>query len=131
MIHANLSMKINAKPADLVAALEHNKAAHREEYEKALGTWFEKLGNTLAELLTAAEAREVDRDYADPIWRLTKPVDNTELYDKYIGMFTMATDETIEISSEDYGCVVDDNWDWAVSAKATNSSYAVGSARRR
>jgi hypothetical protein len=36
----------------------------------------------------------------------------------------MAVEETIEISTEDYNCIVEDSWDWAQSASMMNSVYS-------
>ncbi len=121
MIHENLSMTVKVRPADLIEALRRNKAEHLEEYAKAVKVYLLDLRHKFSDLMEKAEAGDLTADYDV---RLNKPVDNTKLYDKYIGMFTLATDEVIEISTEDYGCVVDDNWSWAVMGKASNSFYS-------
>jgi len=121
MMHQNLSMSVNVRPADLIDALRRNKAAHLEEYARAVKVYLADLRTKFAELTERAEEADLTVDYNV---HLIKPVDNTKLYDKYIGMFTLATDDVIEINTEDYGCVVDDNWDWAVAGKASNMFYS-------
>ncbi len=120
-MHQNLSMHVNIKPKDLIKALEKNKEKHLAEYEKALKVYFADLCMKLQELLVQAEEKNSDINYGV---NLITPINNEKLYDKYIGMFKMATDEVIEISTEDYGCIVDDNWDWAVSASRMNTFYS-------
>lgn len=60
---------------------------------------------------------------------LKPPIDNSALYEKYLGMFSRVTDETLTFDAETYGCVFDDNWSWAVTVKFLNSTYAAS--RRR
>ncbi len=121
MMNRNLNIKISVKPKDLVDCLEANKQRHIEDYEKAVNVYWADLRENLAKLTKRAEAEDLADQF---VINMAKPVNNTALYDKYIGMFKICTDEAIEISSEDYGCIVDDNWDWATAALALNTSYS-------
>lgn len=125
MMHTNLSMRVKMRPQDLIKALEVNKADHLEEYASAVQDYFAEARRQLNALQRKVRAGDLDGELR---FMLVKPVNIEGLYDKYIGMFRMTTDEEIEISAEDYGCIVDNNWDWATSAKATNALYS--SARR-
>lgn len=120
-MHQNLEIKIRVAPATLVQALETNKAKHFADFEKAKAVFFDEVQDELKKLLKKAkEASELKTVH----YRKEPPINNEKLYDKYIGMFRMATDETIEISSEDYGCIVDDNWSWALTASVLNGAYS-------
>lgn len=121
MMHRNLNISVKIAPPALIDALVKNKLCHQDDYAKAMSVWLEDLVRRGLEIADAAGAGNIDADYSV---HLPKPIDNTKLYDKYIGMFSMATDDVVEISSEDYGCIVDDNWDWAVHATASNAMYS-------
>ena len=128
MMNQNLSMKVCIKKADLIAALEKNKKRHLDDYEKAVSVWFDDLRDKFTTLQASVEARDQKADYRV---NLTPPVNNEKLYDKYIGMFTLATEDVIEITAEDYGCIVDDNWDWARQATISNAFYSSKFSGRR
>lgn len=121
MQHVNLNISIKVKPATLITALQKNKSKHLEDYQKAVVVYFEDLEKRIKSLLEKAQEKDIKYQY---YLSLPIPINNEKLYDKYIGMFAMAINETIEISSVDYGCIVDDNWDWSVSASTINALYS-------
>lgn len=121
MMHQNLAVTIKARPAQLIEALQRNKARHLEDYKAAVVGYWEDLEAKIRQVEQSAADEDI---VADHTITLRKPINNEKLYDKYIGMLSMATDEVIEITSEDYGCIVDDNWEWAISAAASNSFYS-------
>lgn len=121
MMHQNLNINVTVKVADLIAALEKNKKKHQEDYKKALEVFFKELDQELHALWSHAHNKNLAVKYT---YNKSKPVDNSALYDKYIGMFKMSVEETSNISAEDYGCIVDDNWEWALSANLLNMAYS-------
>lgn len=120
-MHTNLDISVRVKTKDLIKALKANKELHLKDYKKALEVWFKDLKEIYISLLKEIETRNMNAKYEIC---LQSPINNEKLYEKYIGMFEMTTDDTIEISSEDYGCIVDDNWDWARTASVHNNAYS-------
>jgi hypothetical protein len=120
-IHRNLDINVKVPVAKLIEALISNKAKHLEDYSKAVTVYFRDMQELLSNLTYQSSQLNLSQDYTI---KLHKPVNNEKLYDKYIGMFQMTVDDTIEISAEEYGCIVDDNWDWAASAVVANSFYS-------
>lgn len=120
MNHQNLSMKVKVKLSDLISALEKNKQKHLDDYKIACEVYWEEAESELKKLYKEVKAKTAKQIYLHK----NPPINNEKLYDKYIGMFTLTVDETIEITTEDYGCIVDDSWSWAVSASTANAFYS-------
>jgi hypothetical protein len=118
-----INIIVKVKVADLIAALEKNKAQHLLDYEAAKAGYFEKINETLSNALKAAKAEDLAYNYN---FSLAVPVLNDKIYDQHIGMFKMAQDEFIEIDSQQYTSFVEDQWHWAVNAKLINSTYSGG-----
>ena len=54
---------------------------------------------------------------------LREPVDQTEDYERVIGMLEMAEETLVELSEGDYARYVLDTWDWSGNFYTTNSAY--------
>lgn len=115
----NITIKV--KVADLINALESNKAAHLVDYVEAQKGYFESLIKKSSSNLKAAKAANFEYDYNI---NLAKPILLEKTYDQYIGMFKMTTTEFLDIDSEQYRCFVEDQWQQAIYAKTINSSYS-------
>ena len=55
---------------------------------------------------------------------LKEPVNASATYDTYISLFGATASDTITLSIQDANAIIHDEWDWAVAAKTTNSSYS-------
>lgn len=116
-----MDLKIRVEKEKLIQSLLDNKKAHEAEYIEAHNAYFNKLRGDLADLLHDANQCA----FRDDQYRLhlQQPVDQTDMYDKYINMFRMSADDLIEIGVDEYTKFVEDQWEWAVSAKLFNSQY--------
>lgn len=118
---AAMDLRIKVNRDELIEHLKENKTAHEAEYQEAYTAYFNKLRSDIAELLHDANQCVFRNDG----YRLSlqPPVNQTEMYDKYIKMLSMSQDSLIEIGVDEYTKFVDDQWEWAVSAKLFNSQY--------
>lgn len=117
----NLNIDLKVPKTKLIEALAANKAKHQADYQKAVEGFFSDLSDSIFKLQAEVAAQNVSHHfYLNP----HKPVNNSANYDKYIGFFLLSVEEEIQISAHDYGCIVEDNWDWAISALASNSFYS-------
>jgi hypothetical protein len=119
MMHRNLDITIELKPSDLEDALKKNKSKHLEDYKKAVSVYFADLQREITTIEALVQAKDLDSEHTI---NLVKPINNEKLYDKYIGFFSMHIKPSVEISAEDYGCIVDDNW--SISAHRINTTYS-------
>lgn len=118
------ALKITVKKGKLIGFLKTNRQKHAEDYEEAVGAYFRKLKETLATFQAQAGANKFRKDNYH--LTLVRPEDRTEDYDRIIGMLEMAEGEDIEIDTEQYDCIVNDQWDWARRAYLSNATYKGG-----
>ena len=125
----NMSVKLNIKTTyavkTLVSWLRENKMLHLEAYQEALTAYTKKKAVLLDKLSVAVQAgKEDDITNAYYKWNtLVKPVDASKMYDEYIQLLNASDAESIELSAQDASAIINDSWDWAQSAKLTNSTY--------
>ena len=126
-----LNIKTTFAVKQVIAFLEQHLAAHKKEYAEAKAIYAEKVTEKLCILAAEADAQatkgyNVNRISADysAVVSLKVPVDATEMYEQYIAIFKQSTSKDVELSMEDANCLINDAWDWAQSAKTTNSFYS-------
>jgi hypothetical protein len=131
----NLSHTLNLKTTyavtTLIAALQKNKAAHIEEYNKACAAYDKKKSEKLVKLNEAvlsesanftSDMNKVKVAY-NSLTTLIKPVDASKMYDEYISILSFSTATDIELSTQDANAIINDSWEWAQTAKLSNSTY--------
>jgi hypothetical protein len=118
------TMQTMLMPKDeLIAALTKNRADHRVKFLAAQKGYRAKVVEELdAALDRARSGNEID---AFRVVQLPLPMDHTSEYDNAIEMLEMCVDDEIEISRQDYACLVRDEWGWKAAFTTTNSSYGV------
>jgi hypothetical protein len=118
----HLNIKVTVKIAEVIDALMANQMTHIEQYEEARVAYFKQLQAQLSELYGDAEEHVLRPDnYAI---RLVPPVNASKMYDQYIEMLTLAQEDTMVITTQEYQCFFADEWSWAQSAKLINSTYS-------
>jgi len=120
MFNGNLKLKVNIRTAKLIEALINNKAKHLDNYEKAVKVYFADLTTAIGKIAEQVAEGNLKTDHT---LNLPKPVNNKAEYDKYINMLIASNDEMVEITAEEYSCIVEDNWSWAIQALTLNASY--------
>lgn len=117
-----MSITVRVKVAELITALEKNKAEHEADYLTALDVYYADLQDKLDEMHgDALERKERTDNYS---LNMQIPQLESDKYQKYIDMFKMSEDSTIEIDTSDYDQIVRDNWDWVLRSKMLNASYS-------
>jgi phosphoribosyl-dephospho-CoA transferase len=118
MLHRG-SRTINVKKAELIAKINENKANHIVEYNKAVIAYKEEALKQLAEL-----TKKVEEGKLGVTLDLVTPIDNSANYDKIIEMFNWEVNEIVELKQDEFIEYVQDETDFAVSAKYSNTFYA-------
>lgn len=116
-----IELKIKVKITALIGHLERNKMAHVKGYKSALKIYFKKLSKELAKMATDADASKMRKD--DYRLAFERPQNKSKDYDRYIKMLTMSVEPVVEISSTEYNCFVNDEWEWVFHAKTINTFY--------
>lgn len=115
----------------LVASLEANKAAHIEDYKKAVEVYNRDVQTKLKLIAKMARKtitnpemqKNLIKVYGD-YCRLSMPVNASKTYDTYISLMSQTSSDTVVLSIQDANAIINDEWDWAIAAKNTNSSYS-------
>ena len=130
---------VKVSRSKLISILEENKAKHKEVVAEATEEFkrkqselwikhsevLQKLGTRLQtedELVDLIELQRM-QSASGNFKQLPVPQDNTEEYDRVIGMLQMATENEVELTIEDYARYVEDKWDWKRSWALHNSIY--------
>jgi len=115
----------------ILTALHKYLEKHIVDYKEATENYWKSLTTDLEDRLAGAKNRVERNDrysYSRPI-----PVNMEKMYQQYIEMFSISQNETFDLSMADYDYIFNDNWQWIVQAKTTNSTYSnasVGSSWR-
>jgi len=112
----NRTIKVNK--ANLIAKIQENKTAHVKAYEEAIVAYKKEALRQLSILATKAENGDVALRL-----NLTSPINNAANYDKIIDMFNWEVEEIVELEQQEFNEYVQDETDFAVTAKLSNSAY--------
>jgi len=113
------SRKINVDKAKLIEKIRENKANHVIEYDKAVVSYKEEALKQLANLTSKVEEGALDIKL-----NLITPINNADNYDKILEMFTWEVNDTVELEQREFIEYVQDETDFAVSAKFSNTVYS-------
>ena len=120
-----MKFKIAVKKA--LETAEKNLQEHIVELNEATVGWTEKVKTALDNLRDAVN-RDGLKASGETLNQLlySKPIDNRANYSRYIGAMKLAVEngqENIELDEIEYDHLFNDNWDWRVSSKVSNSTY--------
>lgn len=110
--------KVKIKKADLISKITDNKAAHIEEYEKAVEAYREEAKKQLKSLLSKIKRGELGIRL-----ELVTPVNRVQDFEKLLTMFNWEVEEIIEVTESEFDEYVNDNTASARSAKFSNATY--------
>jgi len=126
-----LNIKTTFAVKDVIGFLEKHLEQHKKEYAEAVEVYEKTVAEKLQVLSAVAyDMSETKYSYtklSEPwsaIVSLKVPVNQTEMYEQYISIFKQSTSTDVELSMEDANCLINDAWDWAMTAKTTNSFYS-------
>lgn len=125
MMHSVSDIKGWFKVSDLVAALEKNLEAHKVDYAKALEVYRKDVGEAVQKLYDEWTSKKESSTKFDVKHNLglNAPINCVDGYTNLINMFKIMAREEIELELSEASHFLNDDWDWAVSAKASNSYY--------
>jgi len=121
-------MKVKIKIDNAIVALEKNLDVHVVEFHDAIDVWTADAITALEHARDAVTRNQLKADVVE-LWNIfhRRPVDNRPNYSKYLGMLRQAREAgEIEIvcDEDEYDRIFQDNWDWRISSRATNTAYA-------
>jgi len=119
MHHDNLEITVNLE--ELISHLKINKENHINDFKKAKKIYLNRIGD----FLTESNKLLMDETLPKNNYKhnLHQPIDMSKEYDKFIGMLEMAQEKELKISSYQYDCFVNDEWDWISQSKTINAMY--------
>lgn len=116
---------VRVSKANLLKALEENKAEHRQIFEEAIDKWHDEVKLKLARMV---EQAKLGPDAVELMVGLPRPDDHTKDYTSVIRLVTMSEDEEFELTYRDFQMYVMDEWGWQAAFLASTSAYS-GTAR--
>lgn len=121
---ASISSKYNIQ--DIIQALEDHKTKHIEDYKKAVAVYQKDILENL-KALTKKIRKEIPdgtKTFVERNFSLTPPKNCEDGYQRVIDIFKKSQEQNIELSMQDADKIFNDEWDWALSAKISNSFYS-------
>ena len=111
-----------------LSALKKNLADHLVELSEAKSGWTEKVIVEITKLRDAVSRKSEDASN-EALQRLfySRPVDNRRQYSKFISILERAKESGeshVELDEDDSDNIFNDNWDWRIASRATNTSYS-------
>lgn len=104
---------------EFVATVQTNRDNHRSVFEAALKgyrrRWIRELERRLVDV---HEGRQIDQYF-----RLPEPEDHTDDYDRVLTMARMSVDDVIELTEDEFGQYVMDQWHWKNEFTNTTTMY--------
>lgn len=129
-------MSVTIKKDKLLSTLRANREQHRADFQKAMKNWRRDVSEEARKVVIAANEGTLkgmsgthrhnnrgDTSHPLNIVIFDEPHSHLEEYTTVIGMLEMCEDETIVLTSGQFRCYVEDEWDWKGAWVASNSKY--------
>lgn len=113
------SVRVNTK--ELLDKVRTNRDQHHDLFVKAQAGFRQRAIEELDDMIEKAKAGDIRLTVG-----LTPPSDHTTEYDRAIAMLEMSQDDIVEIDSDQFAQLVQNEWHWFAQATAVNSTYASG-----
>lgn len=110
---------VKVKKADLLEIVRRNQQRRATIYGKAFEGYRKAMLERLQQQIVDLERGHKIRKRPE----LTEPYDPTFQYDRAIKMLEMSVDDVIELTSQHFGQLVLDKWDWTERFVSSNSTY--------
>ena len=118
MRHAG-NRTILLKKEDLIEKIKENKEIHVKEFEEAVVAYKEEALKQLGR-----QTEKVKEGCLEAKLDLITPVNNAENYDKILQMFEWDVRDEVELSQNEFLEYVQDETEFAVAAKFSNTYYS-------
>lgn len=121
-----LDVKARYLTSNLIRKLKEHLDDHIIDYAKAMKVYEKDFREKLDKLADAAKSGDMIKvtDAYTKIRGIVEPIDASKVYKQYIDLLGASSDDTIELTIQDANAIINDEWDWAVKAKTTNSFYS-------
>lgn len=120
---------VNVDRIELLEKLHANLAAHRVEYQEALGEYQERLLADLKLAVKKVNSTQNPADLKNFSFNLQFPQNHEQEFVDVIEMLEMSVDPTINLDSESFKAYVKNEWQWQHQFRMAKMAYAtVGSA---
>jgi hypothetical protein len=116
----NIGTQMNFSRQDLLERLVANRDRHASVVKEALAGYVKRARDEVVARLNELEKGRPVALY----FSLQPPADMTSAYDTVIEMLRMSQDRTIELSAQEFRCLVQDEWDWSELFWSTNKTYS-------
>jgi hypothetical protein len=113
-------MKIHANKDEILKALRANRETHKKIVVEARKGYVAKAREALKSRLDALESGKI----VSLAFRLSPPQDHTNVYDTAIRMLELSVQPTIELTSTQVQCLIQDDWDWKQGFLGSNAMYS-------
>jgi hypothetical protein len=132
MSHVLHGITSRYRPEVLVEYLVLHLKAHQNEYAEAIVNYntevelkFTEAEKVIKTALANHDDQSLFKFYQDlTALKQRKPVDRSNLYRNYIELFQLSSDHDIELTLDQANYIINDTWDWAISAKNINLTYS-------
>lgn len=104
---------------EFLLRVRENRNSHRGVFEEALGGYRSRL---LAEF--ERRVRDLHRGrHVNQYIGLPEPEDHTDDYDRILAMAEMSIDDSLELTEDEFGMYVMDQWRWKQSFSDSTARY--------
>jgi hypothetical protein len=125
-----LSTTMTVKVEDLVEKVKANRAKHEETYKKAVGVYMDKIASALDDRKEEMEQFSSENASYEELAAMggglgfTPPRCYLDSYDDILAVLEMATEEELELDSQQLANIIRDKWDWEREFAASTVMYA-------
>ena len=120
------NIETEVKVSTLIEALTKFKTEHVADYAVALDGYnkaFEEKKKEYVKKLKNATSTDKVLIYVPQNLGLTKPINNSAMYDQFINAFAAVSTETLTLDINELDTIVNNSWDWVGTANNSMSFY--------
>lgn len=110
---------VKIKTQELLEVLRKNRETHQKDYDEAIVGYREAVIKEVKAALKKAQAGEDVYEFVSA----TKPKSYVKSYDTVIRMLEMSSEDTVELTMQEFNQYVEDDWHWKQDFTATSMLY--------
>lgn len=110
---------VKIKTQELLEVLRKNRETHQADFDKAIVGYREAV---VKEIKTALRRAEEGKD-VNTLVSAVKPSNYVKSYDTVIRMLEMSSEDTVELTMQEFNQYVQDEWHWKQEFAATSMLY--------
>jgi hypothetical protein len=117
---------IKVKKAELITRIQANMEKHKADYDKAHTVWRKMFSDALAGFTGLVKEGKLGiPSYINQFMRENEePMQFLRDYEAALDMLDMSVDKEVVMHSQEFRCLVRDEWDWKTRFSATNAKYS-------